>query len=330
MTDVIDRVADLYEQCHVLYDKFNASSNACSGLNLEDTLDSSDSASQTTRRSRSTSTFKARQIELEYQRIELEASRDLARAKANAAAAEAKVVAEAVEADARFRVEKAKLEAEERLLSLSECGPAVSGSWRRGLEARSGTDSHRGLSKKKRGTISDKDFPLGNTYPDDSSGRGCFAGGVDVRAHNRGEAYAAQPNAPKIEKNVQHGTESNLGVGGGGTASRPEQFFKPSRGAPDFNAGDYTKPAMTFKLPTAAGNASSNDNYYNTAYRSESVFTTYLERQTRNEYVNLASQIGYDGHNIAFIFYENQIRALMAESPCQERRLEILRASCSG
>ena len=46
--------------------------------------------------------------------------------------------------------------------------------------------------------------------------------------------------------------------------------------------------------------------------------------------MNLASQIGYDGHNIAFIFYENQIRALMAESPCQERRLEILRASCSG
>ena len=340
MTDVIDGIADLYEQCHVLYDKFNASSNACSGINLEDTLDSSDSASQTTRRSRSTSsTFKARQIELEYQRIELEASRDLARAKANAAAAEAKevaeaaaaaeakAVAEAAEADARFRVVKAKLEAEERLLSLSECGSAVGGSWRRGLEARSGTDSHRGLSKKKRGTISDRDFPLGGAYPDDSSGRGCFAGGVDVRAHNHGEAYAAQPNAPKIEKNVRHGTELNLGVGGGGTASKPEQFFKLSRGAPDFNAGDYTKPAVSFKLPIFVNNSGSNGNY-NAANRSESVFTTYLKRQTRNEFVNLASQIGYDGHNIAFIFYENQIRALMTESPCQERRLEILRASC--
>ena len=148
-------------------------------------------------------------------------------------------------------------------------------------------------------------------------------------AHNYGEAYAAQPNAPKIEKNVRHGTEPNLGVGGGGTASRPEQFFKPSRGAPDFNAGDYTKPAMTFKLPTSVNNSGSKGNY-NAANRSESVFTTYLERQTRNEYVNLASRIGYDGHNIAFIFYDNQIRALMAESPCQERRLEILRASCSG
>ena len=27
-----DVIADLYEQCHVLYDKFNASSNACPGL----------------------------------------------------------------------------------------------------------------------------------------------------------------------------------------------------------------------------------------------------------------------------------------------------------
>ena len=260
MTDVIDGIADLYEQCHVLYDKFNASSNACSGLNLEDTLDSSDSASQTTRRSRSTSSaFKARQIELEYQRIELEASRDLARAKAVAEAAEAKAVAEA---DAQFCVEKAKLKAEERFLSLPECGSAVSDLRRRELETRSGTASLRGLSKHKRGMILDKDFPLVGTYPDDSSGRGCFAGGVDVHAHNHGETYAAQRNAPKIEKNVRHGTEPNLvGVGGGGTASRPEQFFKPSRGAPDLNAGDYTKPAMTFKLPIPVNNSGLNDKY---------------------------------------------------------------------
>ena len=67
-------------------DRFNASANACSVLNLEDTLDSCDSAAQTTRLSRSTSsTFKARRIELKYQRIDLDASRDLAGAKANAA-----------------------------------------------------------------------------------------------------------------------------------------------------------------------------------------------------------------------------------------------------
>ena len=59
-------------------------------------------------------------------------------------------------------------------------------------------------------------------------------------------------------------------------------------------------------------------------------FEAYLERQGRNEFINLASQIAYDGTNIAFVFYENQIRKLMSESPCDERRLEILRASCIG
>ena len=56
------------------------------------------------------------------------------------------------------------------------------------------------------------------------------------------------------------------------------------------------------------------------------VFEAYLERQGRNEFINLAAQIGYDGNNIAYVFYENQIRKLMAESPCDERKLEILRA----
>ena len=59
-------------------------------------------------------------------------------------------------------------------------------------------------------------------------------------------------------------------------------------------------------------------------------FEAYLERQGRNEFINLASQIACDGTNIAFVFYENQIRKLMSESPCDERRLEVLRASCIG
>ena len=39
-------------------------------------------------------------------------------------------------------------------------------------------------------------------------------------------------------------------------------------------------------------------------------FEAYLERQGRNEFINLASQIAYDGTNLAFVFYENQIRKL--------------------
>ena len=62
----------------------------------------------------------------------------------------------------------------------------------------------------------------------------------------------------------------------------------------------------------------------------ESIFKTYLDRQGQSEYLNLASQIGYNGNNIAFIFFENQIRELMNEAPCDEQRLEALRASCVG
>ena len=46
--------------------------------------------------------------------------------------------------------------------------------------------------------------------------------------------------------------------------------------------------------------------------------------------MNLASQIAYNGTNLAFVFYENQIRRLMDESPYPERRFEVLRASCVG
>ena len=63
---------------------------------------------------------------------------------------------------------------------------------------------------------------------------------------------------------------------------------------------------------------------------NDMILRTYLDRQGRNEYINLASKIGYDGSNIAFVFYENQIRRLMNESPFEERRLEVLRASCVG
>ena len=62
----------------------------------------------------------------------------------------------------------------------------------------------------------------------------------------------------------------------------------------------------------------------------EPALRAYIERQDRNEFINLASQIGYDGRNIDFVFYENQIRKLMHESPYDERRLEVLRASCIG
>ena len=62
----------------------------------------------------------------------------------------------------------------------------------------------------------------------------------------------------------------------------------------------------------------------------KSIFKAYLDRQGRSEYLNLASQIGYNGNNIAFIFFENQIRKRMNKAPCDEQRLKASRASCVG
>ena len=73
-----------------------------------------------------------------------------------------------------------------------------------------------------------------------------------------------------------------------------------------------------------------NQRRSSTSSNNETALHEYLQRQGRNEYINLASQIGYDDQNIAFIFYENQILRLMNESPYDERRLEVLRASCVG
>ena len=62
----------------------------------------------------------------------------------------------------------------------------------------------------------------------------------------------------------------------------------------------------------------------------DAVLHAHLERQDRNECVNLACQMGYDGSNLAFVFYENRVRCLMDESPYDKRRLEVLRAICMG
>ena len=95
---------------------------------------------------------------------------------------------------------------------------------------------------------------------------------------------------------------------------------------------------MRYDKPNSQNSEISNENNYysfqrrtnSTAESSEVALHTYLERQGRNEYINFAFQIGYDGTNSAFILHENQIRRLMDESPYDDRKLEVLRASCTG
>ena len=104
-------------------------------------------------------------------------------------------------------------------------------------------------------------------------------------------------------------------------------------GRPAFNKRNMRndKPiSQNNEIRSDDNNYSSRGRTNGTAESSEVALHTYLERQGRNEYINLASQIGYDGTNSAFIFYENQIRRLMDESPYDDRKLEVLRASCTG
>ena len=68
----------------------------------------------------------------------------------------------------------------------------------------------------------------------------------------------------------------------------------------------------------------------NNTENSLQVFEEYLERQSGNKFINLAAEIGSDCKYVAYMFYENQNRKLMAESLCDECKLEILRESCLG
>ena len=106
-----------------------------------------------------------------------------------------------------------------------------------------------------------------------------------------------------------------------------------SVGRPAFNKRNMRndKPiSQNNEIRSDENNYSSRGRTNGMAASSEVALLTYLERQGRNEYINLASQIGYNGTNSAFIFYENQIRRLMDESPYDDRKLEVLRASCTG
>ena len=93
--------------------------------------------------------------------------------------------------------------------------------------------------------------------------------------------------------------------------------------APSFYSQQLNDEIIRHDPPRHLAPSSSRDNI-------ESILRTYLDRQGRNECINLASQIAYDGSNIAFVFYENQIRRLMEESRYDDRKLEVLRASCVG
>ena len=145
-------IADVYERCCLLYDKFRSRSNE-SKLDYDlDMLATTDSASHMAEHvSVTSSRVRAQQIELESQRTELRAMCYLEKEQAKA---RAKVVAS--EAETRFRIAQAKLDAEERLLSLSQKGSTLSGASRKSRRGYHGfTDATHARGKLHHGALTD-------------------------------------------------------------------------------------------------------------------------------------------------------------------------------
>ena len=102
---------------------------------------------------------------------------------------------------------------------------------------------------------------------------------------------------------------------------------------PLHNTSDAAHAGTTVPQPGARYSNSFNPNSQmrnSVIATNELNWQTYLDRQSRNEYITLAFQIAYDGSNTAFVLFENQIRRLMERVPLRSEDLRVLRASCVG
>ena len=131
--ELSDLVADLFEESSNLHEIckqryfYCLKYDSCDQMTEVKVTDSVSQVSRGISSSTSKTRSAARLIELECKRSALRAVRDLELAKAKAKAQEAKAQEAAIEAEAkaRFSIEEAKLEAEAKLLKLSERGPSL-------------------------------------------------------------------------------------------------------------------------------------------------------------------------------------------------------------
>ena len=309
-----------------------------------------------------------RQIEVKRKRAELLAKRELelawaqaeVEAKVKAAEVEAEAKAKAAEAEARFRIEQAKLDAEEELAVLSERGSSVTSCSRRSkiksvtkprkdIRAKGGSSCSIIGSKIKSSVklpvnndILCNSRPLANETLIKSKiepiSFGQKANDFRTKLEEPELVEATEPiNVKDYTNNLTHDNSyGHLNPQAVGFVSRPEPASSNQRAAAFFgiNQEDCRRlKAVSVDKPTRLQRNSDGSHRHrpiDPVTNSEFVLTAYLERQGRNEFISLDSQIGFDGGNIAIVFYENQVRRLMDESPYDKRRLEILRASCVG
>ena len=256
----------------------------------------SDSVSQASlgKTSSSSRSSAARRIELKCKRASLLAIRDLEKSKAEA---EAKVKETEAEAEAKFRIEEAKLAAEERFIALSAPGLSEAGSRRSAFKV---------VEREK----------ISASCPQERN----FEQYIQVDK----KTVRARPEAsiPKPLYNPSGPVETKFFVNPG----HPNFIkWREPRGR-HINDVDATSWFAHFRPERTNSDYVAGDS----RILNDHVFQTYLDRQNRKEYINLASQMSFNGDNIAFVFFKNQIQKLMNQCPISERRLEVLRAAYVG
>ena len=339
--ELSDKICDKYDQCMERFDaleseymvvsskpkiseshdKLNDSENNDNECSIEPSDSVSQVSGGVTNLSKASNRSAVRQIEIDKRRADLKITHELQKEKilVKARAEEAEALALA-----KLRLEEAALDAEEKLLACSERGSSVT-SLRSSKSRRSKTEIN--ITAKLKTT----DLKTINLH-DSSVAKPCQLDGSNVQ----------------MVKNKPLHRASFTWQGCDLTGEKPANTkFGEKRCKTAFNS-----TAKKFVCSSAQAKAETNDRALLTESRNdilpatstlyvppdvpakplvcESAMQTYLDRQGRNEYVNLASQIAYDGTNMAFVFYENQILRLMDESPYPERRFEVLRASCVG
>ena len=351
--EMFEGIVDSFEQCSKLFENcqtrflepINKRAETNSDNEEEDEIKASDSVSQI---GVSTSIVSkksdlAQQIEFERKRTEIESIEEITKAR------KARLLAEAEEAEslAKLRLEKANLEAEEKLAAFE--GSSI-------LSTSTKIKSFSSSRSRARRNISNLRVKSENAAKLEH----CAEQRIEL------EPLPVKPKVPIVRKRLVKTTElkphevmnrlndlclndmvpENVQIFGSRdwqtTASRQvsgvnvNPFNQLNENRENVNektsnpVKNYMASHMKVKSESGSHELPQRPQVNEVANNNDLILRTYLDRQGRNEYITLASQIGYDGNNIAFVFYENQIRRLMSESPFEERRLEVLRASCVG
>ena len=364
IVDSFQQCSKLFESCQTRFSELiNKRAETNFDNKEEDEIKASDSVSQI---GVSTSIVSkksdlAQQIEFERKRTEIESTEEIAIARktrllteaceveAQAQARKARLLAEAEEAEslAKLRLEKANLEAEEKLAAFE--GSSI-------LSTSTKIKSFSSSRSRARRNISNLRLKSEN------------AAKLEHCAEQRiePEPLPVKPKVPIVRKRLVKTTElkphevmnclidfclndmvpENVQMLGSRdwqtTASRQvsdvnvDTFNQLNENHENVNqkTSNPVKNHMASRIKVKSESGSHElpprPQVNEVANNNDLILRTYLDRQGRNEYITLASQIGYDGNNIAFVFNENQIRRLMSESPFEERRLEVLRASRVG